>query len=58
MREEIHKRIQAEIHQGNKEEEARAEKMQEVPPEWIEGPDLMMEEEDFLLEATGSTKHR
>ena len=33
VREGIHERIQAEIHQGNKEEEARAEEMLEVPPE-------------------------
>ena len=48
VREGIHERIQAEIHQGNKEEEARAEEMLEVPPEWNEVPDLMMEEEDVL----------
>ena len=52
VREGIHERIQAEIHQGNKEEKARAEEMLEVPP------DLMMEEEDILPEATGSTKRR
>ena len=68
VREGIHERIQAEIHQGNREEEAReeeareeearAEEMLEVPPEWNEVPDLMMEEEDVLPEATGSTKRR
>ena len=47
MREGIHERIQAEIHQGNKEEEARAEEMLEVPPEWNKVLDLMMEEEDI-----------
>ena len=57
-REGIHERIQAEIHQGNKEVEARAEEMLEVPPEWNKVPDLMMEEEDVLSEATGSTKGR
>ena len=56
MREGIHERIQAEIHQGNKEEEARAEEMLEVPPEWNEVPDLMREEEDVLPKAEGSTK--
>ena len=55
-REGIHERIQAEIHQGNKEVEARAEEMLEVPPEWNEVPDLMMEEEDVLPKAMGSTK--
>ena len=58
MREGIHERIQAEIHQGNKEEEVRAEEMLEVPPEWNKVPDLMMEEENVLPEATGSTKQR
>ena len=57
-REGIHERIQAEIHQENKEVEARAEEMLEVPPEWNKVPDLMMEEEDVLPEATGSTKWR
>ena len=36
--------------------EARAEEMLEVPQEWNEVPDLMMEEEDILPEDTGSTK--
>ena len=54
----IHERVQAEIHQGNKEEEAKGEEMLEVPPEWNEVPDLMMEEEDVLPKATGSTKQR
>ena len=48
MREGIHERIQAEIHQGNKEEEARVEEMLEVPPEWNKVLDLMMEVEDVL----------
>ena len=58
MKEVIHERIQAEIYQGNKEEEARAEEMLEVPAEWNGVPDLMMEEEDVLPEAIGSTKWR
>ena len=58
VREEIHERIQAEIHQGNKEEEARAEEMLEVPPEWNEVPDLMIEDEDVLHQAAGSTKRK
>ena len=44
MREGKHERFQAEIHQGNKEEDARAEEKLEVPPEWNEIPYLMMEE--------------
>ena len=58
VREGIHERIQAEIHQGNTEEEARAQEMLEVPSEWNEVPDLMMEEEDVLPQATESTKWR
>ena len=34
------------------------EEMLEVPPEWNEVLDLMMEEEDVLPKATGSTKRR
>ena len=45
-REGIHERIQAEIHQGNKEVEARAEEMLEVCPKWNKVPDLIMEEEN------------
>ena len=56
VREGIHERIQAEIHQGNKKEEARVKEMIEVPPEWNAVPGLMMEEEDVLPKATGSTK--
>ena len=37
---------------------ARAEEMLEVPPQWNEVPDLMMEEEDVLTKATGSIKRR
>ena len=58
VREGIHEIIQAEIHQGNKEEEARAEEMLEIPPELNEVPDLMIEEEDVLSQATESTKGR
>ena len=32
--------------------------MLEVPPEWNEVPDLMMEEKDVLPKAKGSTKQR
>ena len=34
------------------------EEMLEVPPDWNEVSDLMMEEEDFLPEAAGSTKRK
>ena len=43
---------------GTNEVEARAEEMLEVPLEWNEVPDLMMEEEDVLPEAKGSNKRR
>ena len=38
--------------------ETRKSKMLEVPPEWNEVPDLMMEEEDVLPKVTGSSKRR
>ena len=58
VREGIHERIQAEIHHEDKEVEARAEEMLEVPPEWSEVPDLKMEYKEVLLEAQGSTKQK
>ena len=57
-REGIHERIQAEIHQGNNEVEARVEEILAVPSEWNEVPDLRTEEEDNLPKATGSNKRR
>ena len=45
VREGIHERIQAEIHHEEKEAEAVADEMLEVPLEWNEVPDLMMETE-------------
>ena len=44
VREGIHERILAEIHHEDKEAEARADEMLEVPPEWKEVPDLMIED--------------
>ena len=58
VRERINKRIQAEIHPEDKEEEVMAEEMVEVSPEWNEAPDLMMEDENVLLEAEGCTKQK
>ena len=43
---------------GTRRRKPGAEEMLEVPPEWNEVPHLMMEEEDVLPEATGSTKWR
>ena len=48
--------IQAEIHHEDKEAEARAEEMLEVPPEWNEVPDMMMEDEEVLPKAKGSPR--
>ena len=42
-REGIYERIQAEIYHENKEREAWAEEMLEIPPEWNEVPDFNME---------------
>ena len=49
-RERIHKRIQVEIQNENQETRVRAEEMLEIPPEWNEVPDLIMEEGDILPE--------
>ena len=38
--------MQAEIHHADKKAETAADKMLEVPLEWYEVPDLMMEDED------------
>ena len=48
--------IQAEIHHEDKEAEARAEEMLEVPPEWNEVPMMMLEDKDVLPKADGSAK--
>ena len=58
VREGMHKRNQAEIHHEDKKEEARAEEMLEVPPEWNEVPDLIMEDKDILPKAEGSTRQK
>ena len=50
MRAGIHERIQAEMHHANKEIEARAEEMLEIPPKWKEVLDVMMEEGEILPE--------
>ena len=58
VREGVHKRIQAENHHEDKEGEATAEEMLEVPPEWNEVPDLMMEDEDIWPAYKGATKRK
>ena len=58
VREGIHERIQAEMHHGNKEIEARAEEMLRIPPEWNSVPDLMMEEGDILPEDSRPDKRK
>ena len=45
VREGVHKRIQAQIHHEDMVAEATKEEMLEIPPEWNEVPDLMMEDE-------------
>ena len=44
VREGIHSRIQAEIYHENKEIEAQAEEMLDIPPEWKEVKDLILED--------------
>ena len=58
VREGIHERIQAEKYLENKEREAQAEEMLEMPPEWNEVPDLIMEDGDILPENMRPEKQR
>ena len=58
VKEGIHERIQAEIHHEDKEVEARAEEMLEVPPEWKEVPDLMMEDKDVRPATEAAVKQK
>ena len=44
-REGIHERIQAEIRNGDKEEQLQAEEMLELPPSWHDVQDLLMEDD-------------
>ena len=48
-REGIHERILSEIQHEDKEWAVAAEEMLEVSPEWIEVPDLMMEDKDGMM---------
>ena len=50
VREGIHERIQVEIYNENKEREAQAEEMLDIPPEWNEVKDLILEDGDILSE--------
>ena len=58
VREGIHQRIQVEIHHENKEIEARAEEMLDIPLEWNEVPDLIMEEGGISPEDTRPEKRK
>ena len=58
VREGKHKRIQAEIYHENKEREALAEEMLEIPLEWNEVPELIMEDVDILPENMRPEKQR
>ena len=58
VRKGIHKRIQAEMHHENKEIEAIADEMLEIPPEWNKVPDLMMEEGEILPDDTRPDKRK
>ena len=58
VREGIHERIQAEIYHENKERAAQAEEMLEIPPEWNEVPDLILEDGDILPENMRPEKRR
>ena len=58
VREGIHKWIQAEIHQKDKEREAQGEEMLEIPLECYEVPDLIMEIGYILPEDMRPDKQR
>ena len=46
----INERIQAEIYHENKERAVQAEEMLEIPMEWNEVPDLILEDVDIFSE--------
>ena len=58
VRKGIHERIQVEIHHEDKEAEAAAEETLEVPLEWIEVPDMMMEDQDVLPAIEAAVKRK
>ena len=49
-REGIHKRIQAELDNGDIEKVSQVEEILELPPVWNDVQDLMMEERDMISE--------
>ena len=50
VREGVHERIQAEIYHKDKEREVQAEVMLDIPPEWNEVKDLILEDGDIFSE--------
>ena len=58
MREGIHERIQAEIHQEVREEAFQAEERLNAPPAWNDVEDLIMEDGEILEENTRPEKRR
>ena len=58
MREGIHERIQAEIHQEDREEAFQAEERLNAPPGWNNVEDLIMEYREILKENTRPEKRR
>ena len=58
VREGIHERIQAEIHHEDKEAKDAVEEMLEVPPEWNDVPDLMMEDKDVRPATKAAVKRK
>ena len=57
-REGVHKRIQAEIQQEDKEAEMVEELMLEIPQEWNAVPDMIMEDEEELMIMETYKKHK
>ena len=54
----MHERIQAEIHQEDREAETTVEEMLDVPPEWNEVPDLRMEDKDIRPDTETTVKQK
>ena len=52
VREGIHEMIEVEIYHKNKESEAQAEEMLDIPPEWNEVKNLILEDGDIILSKT------
>ena len=58
VREGIHERIQAEIYHKDRERAVQAEEMLDIPSEWNEVKDLILDDRDILSENMRPEKRR